>query len=340
MKIALGMRLQTGPFGGGNRFGTALTTHLRAQGWSVVFDLEDRDIDLIVLTDPRDTIRSSAFQVRHILRYLTEVRQEALVVHRVNECDERKGGNGPMNALLRQANPVADHTIFVSAWLRDLFQAGGWPCPSVGVIRNGADPTIFNDTGHIPWDGVSTLRLVTHHWGANWLKGFDLYEQIDHILERPEWRDRISFTYIGNLPEGFRFRNARHIPPLNGQALADALRGHHVYVTGSQFEPGGNHQNEGAACGLPLLYRDSGSMPEYCQGYGLVLAGDRLEATIEEMMKRYSFFRARMPDWPHKADAMATQWQHLFEQMLSHRQDLLHNRRWPQDAAWLAMQMS
>ena len=32
MKTAIGMKIQRGPFGGGNQFGTALKTYLESQG--------------------------------------------------------------------------------------------------------------------------------------------------------------------------------------------------------------------------------------------------------------------------------------------------------------------
>ena len=64
-------------------------------------------------------------------------------------------------------------------------------------------------------------------------------------------------------------------------ALAAELKRHHAYVTGSMNEPGGNHQNEGALCGLPLLYRRSGCMPEYCAGFGIDFAGvDEVPAAL------------------------------------------------------------
>ena len=79
----------------------------------------------------------------------------------------------------------------------------------------------------------------------------------------------IEFTYIGNLPRGVTFTNARYVAPLDGEQLANKLRSQHAYVTGSINEPGGNHQNEERALRCLLLYRESGCMPEYCGGFGV-----------------------------------------------------------------------
>ena len=51
------------------------------------------DIDLILITEPRRTSESSAYTNLDVLNYLKYVNSETLVVHRINECDERKGTN-------------------------------------------------------------------------------------------------------------------------------------------------------------------------------------------------------------------------------------------------------
>src|SRR3546814_3442018 len=80
--------------------------------------------------------------------------------------------------------------------------------------------------------------------------------------------------------------------PLDGVALADALRSQHVYVTASLNEPGSNHQNEGALCGLPVLYRESGALPEYCAGFGVAFTTETFEEGLETMLRDYSNYRS------------------------------------------------
>ena len=59
----------------------------------------------------------------------------------------------------------------------------------------------FNPDGFIPWDGSLKIDFVTHHWGANWNKGFEAYIEIDNLISTDKWKDKLSFTYIGNLPK-------------------------------------------------------------------------------------------------------------------------------------------
>ena len=61
MKISIGTNIKEGPWGGGNLFAINLTKYLEKNGHIVVNNLEDNDIDLILITEPRKTSESSAF---------------------------------------------------------------------------------------------------------------------------------------------------------------------------------------------------------------------------------------------------------------------------------------
>ena len=68
------------------------------------------------------------------------------------------------------------------------------------------------------------IRITTHHWGANWNKGFKIYKLLDDLLTDENWRDKIEFNYIGNLPQKFKFYNTNVIPPLSGIELANEIK--------------------------------------------------------------------------------------------------------------------
>ena len=207
MKISIGMKLQSGPFGGGNQFGHSLVNYLTSRQIQVEYDLKSPDLDLILLTDPRLHLSSCQYNHANILRYLLNVNPMAIVVHRINECDERKNTTG-VNSLLREATRVADHTVFVSSYLKNLHLSQGMAVNGCRVIHNGADRTIFNSDGHLKWDGKSKLRIVTHHWSNHWLKGFDIYKRMDELLSQPAFADQFEFTYIGRIPDNFSLTNS------------------------------------------------------------------------------------------------------------------------------------
>lgn len=331
VRVSIGINLQSGPWGGGNQVGRALVDYLQQEGVEVSHDLNAPDLDMIVLTEPRANLRSSAYTDRQIFQYIREVNPRAIVVHRVNECDERKGTTD-VNQILRRANLCADHTVFVSTWVKDLHLQQGMRCKSYSVIHNGSDQTIFHAKGYRRWDGKQPLKLVTHHWGGHWMKGFDIYERVDRLLAFDRYKERFLFTYVGRIPNGFRFQNATYLKPKHGQALAAMMRKHHVYLTASHNEPGANHQNEGANCGLPLLYIESGCMPEYCGGFGISFTAENFEQKLEEMMETYDHLTDRMKHYPHTAEKMCKQYHNLFVELLERRDEILGKRRrwrWP-----------
>ena len=328
------MNLQLGPWGGGNQWGHSLAAFLRRKGVEVSFDLSDPSLDLIVLTEPRSHLKSSAYSDRDIIRYLLRKNPRTIVVHVVNECDERKGTTG-VNEMLIRANVCADHTVFVSTWLRDLFLRCRLRTSDPSVILNGANKEIFNARGHQRWDRSEKLRLVTHHWGANLLKGFDIYERLDRMLTASKFADKIEFTYIGNLPQSFRFAKARFVEAQSGVELTASIRSHHVYLTASQNEPAGMHHIEGAMCGLPLLYRESGGMPEYCSGFGVPFTTENFEQKLQEIIHTYDHWADRMEEYPHTAGRMGEQYYDQFVELLDRRDELIEQRTWRRKPAYL-----
>ncbi|MDK9721135.1 MAG: hypothetical protein OEL53_08120 [Rhodospirillales bacterium] len=334
MIVAINVRPVSGPWGGGNNFVKALIDALEARGDTVVFDLSGSRIDIILIVDPRPRNPARSFSPGAALR-----RKDALVVHRINECDERKGGKG-MNARLRLANLAADHTVFIASWLQKLavWRRQG-PC---SVILNGADSRVFHDHGKDDWNGQEPLRLVTHHWGAHAFKGFDVYAHIDSLLDIPAWRQRLSFTYIGNMPQDFRSRNICHLPALDARALADELRRHHVYITASINEPAGMHHIEGALCGLPVLYRTSGALPEYCAEFGEPFSGPGdVDQALERICASYLLLRQRLPETARTAKQMCAEYLALFDAMIKERETIVAARkRWHHPLDWLLNQMA
>ena len=80
---------------------------------------------------------------------------------------------------------------------------------------------------------------------------------------------KIKFTFIGNLPLGYDLPNSKIIQPLKDNFLSKELKTHHIYLTASRYEAAGNHYIEALQCGLPILHLNHGSIPEYCNKFGV-----------------------------------------------------------------------
>ena len=321
MKIALGFKILEGSWGGGNQFVNYLCQDAKKRGYQITTSLDDNDIDIILFTDPRYYNHGVSFGSLDILYYLLFKNKNAIVVHRINECDQRKNTNH-MNLFLRWSNYLADHTVFISTWLSTLnLSQGNKP---FSIILNGADNKIFKNKDNKIWKKNEPLKLVTHHWSPNKMKGF---EMIDRLLSFKDWKDRIEFTYIGNLPKGFNFKNTKVIKPINGKNLGHELSKHHVYITASNNEPAGMHHIEGALSGLPIIYKNSGALHEYCDNYGVSFNNEEFIPALKEMITHYNFYKSNLKNYPNTSIKMTKDYLDLFSKLLKNREEIVLKRK-------------
>jgi glycosyltransferase involved in cell wall biosynthesis len=325
MKISIGSRIINSSWGGGNRFAVSLLNYLKNKNWEVTTNLKDKNIDIILMTEPRKTSQTSAYNQVQIARYLIK-KPDTIVIHRINECDERKK-TSYLNKYLVRANKVADHTIFISNFLENLFVSKGlFHNKNHSVIRNGADSRIFNGYGKKKWNGKSPVKVVTHHWGAHYNKGFDIYKELD-LIDSIDGK-KIEFSYIGQIPDNFRFMNCKVMAPLSGKELSKELKSNHIYITGSINEPAGMHHIEGAMCGLPLLFRNSGALPEYCKDFGVMFNGlEDFKEKFIELIENYEYYFDKLSGYPYNADFMCQNYEEIFSSLLEERKRLNLTKR-------------
>lgn len=325
MKIAIGTNIKDGPWGGGNSFAINLSSFLIESGHEVVYSLVDKDIDIILLTEPRKLSETSSFNHKDIDEYLNVINNNSIVFHRINECDQRKGTNY-INEYLIKSNSVADVTIFVSQWLKNLYIEEGISKKNLHTIMAGANKTFFNSKNFNSWNEKDKLKIVTHHWGTNKNKGYEVYEYIDQLISVEPWKDIIEFTFIGNLPKNYKFENSNVVEPLYGVELGNELKKNHLYITGSLFEPSGNHHIEAGQCGLPILYIQSGGTSEYCENFGIPYQIENLEEKIKLFMKNSSQYYENMKNYPNDSKVMSKEFLDLFYFYMDSKKQIINKR--------------
>ena len=287
---AINLCPRKGSWGGANQWTAQLSRWLQYHGWVVNYDLK-KNPDVIIMTHTGLSAGTSfgSAEVAAFKKQYPRVR----CLHRSNYNDLRKESS-EMDHFLAESTRVADHTVFVSKWLRD-HHASRWFDPSRphSIVTPGADLRFFNPIGtSLPAPG-EPLRLVTHHWSDNWNKGFDVYQQIDEFIASQSSR-QFELWVIGRWPKEIEWKSARTFAPASGGALASLLR----------------------QCGLPLLYhRDTGGTVEQGLRYGMEIGKD-LSETLNRFAQELPMLRSKLLSDPPSGSKMSLEYLQLLQRLI------------------------
>ncbi len=285
MLVYLNREPVAGPWGGGNKTVDLLSKEIIKRGHNLVYDLNHENIDVMFCIDPRPNKNGEWYQ--HILNYKA-CNPQAKIVQRVGDV----GGHGKpdLTELTKQSVNFSDSVVYISQWALD--QIGQKKSENIKVDNLGPLSIFhkFKRENKIK----DQVRICTHHWSNNEKKGFDIYEYIDRVL-MPQ-NERLKFTYIGRVPEGFRFHNVNYIPPCDVDALVNILPDHDFYITASRDETGGNHVVEALGCGLPVIFHQAGGgIVDYCSDYGLGYSSkEELLPVINKMIDEYDNYKKKV----------------------------------------------
>ena len=255
-------------WGGGSHFITAFHDYLLEKGHRVVFDL-CQGIDVLFMFDPRQSNEGSSVQEIYQYKLLNPL---CKIIQRINDTDIARPLDRPWRVnMLLNANQIADHTVFISEWVKNHYIENGFDKRKPNtVIINGCYSKWYYP-GLPKSINKNNIKIITHHWSDNFMKGFDVYNFLDQYIEN---NDQISFTYMGRYNRQYTPKNINMIDPVYGPEVGNILRSHDVYVTGARFEACGMHHIEAASCGLPVLYhKDGGGVPEVCKNHGIEFNG-------------------------------------------------------------------
>lgn len=312
-KICLNAKFIEGSFGGGIKFAIDLKRILENAGYKVVNNLIDDDIDVIINISYFPCIySSSSFSYIDAYLYKLKKKSNVLIISRINNIPFHNIEDSEFSNFV-QSLKMSDIIVFISNYTKAEYlkiMEDHIKKKSI-VIHNGGDEKIFfpnlND------ENKKKYKLVTHHWSDNYKKGHKVYKLIDELLENSEFKKKFSFRYIGNYPQHVKYKNTEIIDPLNGNQLANSLRECDIYITAAENEAAGMHHIEGALCGLPLLYINSGALPEFCSDYGLEFQIDNLEEKLHQITNNYQLFKNKLKNYEFRNSTQLKKYINLFE---------------------------
>jgi glycosyltransferase involved in cell wall biosynthesis len=259
------------PSGGGNQFLRALRSEFERRGLRV-------EVNTISGRSRACLLNGFNFDPRRLRRFSRDGRT---FVHRIDGPVSvyRGWDDGTDDRILDLNRSFADASVIQSRYSLDEYSRLGLCFKHPTVIPNAVDPQIFFRTKR---GGLGRkVRLISTSWSDNPRKGAATLSRLEQELD---WK-RFELTFVGRaaVPLG----RARLLPPVPSRQLADLLREHDVFLAVSYHEPCSNALLEALACGLPALYRQSGSHPELVGEAGVGFASDDealagLERLVEE----------------------------------------------------------
>lgn len=250
-----------GNYGGGMFFVKNLINYLQSKNYNVTFKLED-NIDIIFIIDPRKA-EHKKYSIDDIINYKKNF-PNVKIIQRVNECDIKREKSINIEPKLIKTMKNSDYIVFVSKWLQTYFLKKYNLSIKSNSILNGCNREHFFPLKNKKIN--NKIKIVTHHFSDNYLKGFHIYNKIDKYLSN---HNDFEFIYIGNYNKKYKPTNIKLLQPTSGIELGNLLRKCDIYLTATQNEPGAMHYLEGMSCGLPVLFcKGGGGATEICSKFG------------------------------------------------------------------------
>ena len=128
--------------------------------------------------------------------------------------------------------------------------------------------------------------MIAVSWSSNPRKGFATIARVSRLAG-------VEVTFVGNWCADVDPAGVRLAGVMRSKELAEVLRSSHAMLHAGWNESCSNAIVEAMACGLPIVYRDSGGNRELAGDYGVHLTDD-LSEVIEGLLRQYSYLRDRV----------------------------------------------
>lgn len=211
------------------------------------------------------------------------------------------------NELLNAAAKQADHVIFISQFSKLSYQIlYGDTLKGQSVVLNGVDDSIF-----YPKPNKIRDRFVIGASCSNW----EREEKRCIALREFASKIRADFYLMGKC-EMSMSGNVRKFGYIESQeVMAFILNMCDAFVNFSYRDAGAKVVSQAVACGLPVLYANSGGVPELVKNQGMSIYEDDSisfqddvpELNIDEVEKRYYHFNCNIESFQKNVRSYKTE---------------------------------
>jgi glycosyltransferase involved in cell wall biosynthesis len=287
--------------GGGFYFMRQFERYLESRGHTVTRSLAARCEVLLM-----NSWQVDYDQVLEAIRRSPRLR----IVHRVDGSSQDYGRGPKGDRRQGQVSRFADLTIFQSAYCRhstrEKFPVIGADGP---VIPNPVDVDLFSPQGERADLPGRSPRLVYVTHSTNPMKGWgDVYALAG---QRPD----LTFILVGSYDDPPALPNLHLLGTVAHDDLPRVLRACDVSLAFQRNEACPNVVLEAMACGLPILYVESGATPELVEGCGLPVTVETFSAQLEALLARRADYatcaRQRAVDAFHPDVAFGAYLEHI-----------------------------
>lgn len=283
-RVHILFKFTEGPWGGGNQFLKSLKEYFKKNN---VYSDEFENANVVIFN-------SYPFSSEYLFKETFDIKKrnpDVILIHRVDgPIFLVRGKNKEIDEIIFHFNNlIADGTVFQSKWSEKKNHEMGFKKLRYGtIIMNAPDSSIFNPEGKKPFNR-NKVRLIATSWSGNPRKGFDIYKYLDENLDF----SRYEVTFVGNSP--VEFKNIRWIKPVPSQELAEILKDHDIYITGSINDPCSNSLIEALHCGLPAIAINSGGHPEIIAGAGELFNHEKdILNAIDKVADNYEHYQSQI----------------------------------------------
>ena len=256
IKISILREFFAPPYGGGNQFMLYLLKKLREKGYIVKVNSFRYDIDIFIA----DYCWFPPIFIRKLK--LHKFKHKSKLIHRLDGILSQYRSDGDQkDKFALSVNKISEKTIIQSKFTSEQFSKSGFKFKNKKIIYNSADKSIFSNKGRKNFH-PSCVKIISASWSNNKKKGMDDYKWLDENLNKD-----LNYSFIGRLD--FQPKNIKLIEPLGQRQLANKFRNSDIFIFSAKNESCPNVLIEAIACGLPVIYKDSGSSKEIVKELGL-----------------------------------------------------------------------